>query len=251
MIPIAIQIYSIREEAEKDFAGTIKQIKAMGYDGVELAGLYGMVPERIAEILKENNLRAISAHVPYEVLRDDLQGTINAYKTIGCEYLIIPATAVENRYGGASYPDFIEGMKKIAAACNENGLKLLYHNHDFEFSKTPSGEYALDVLYQDLSSEELQAELDTCWVEAAGESAVTYLNKYKGRCPVIHLKDYKRKDGVWFMPLGQGIIDIDSVYKTAVSNGAKWIVIEQDNHCTGSPMSNMETSLAYVKKNLQ
>ncbi len=251
MIPVAIQIYSVREEAEKDFTGTVKRIKAMGYDGVELAGLYGMAPERIADILKEVNLQAISAHVPYEVLCDDLQGTLNAYKIIGCQYIIIPATAVENRYGGDSYPVFIEGMKKIAASCNKNGLQLLYHNHDFEFSITPSGEYALDVLYQDLGPEELQAELDTCWVEVAGETAIKYLNKYKGRCPLIHLKDYKREDGVWFMPLGQGIIDVDSIYNTAVSCGAKWIIIEQDNHSTGSPMTNMETSLSYTKEHLQ
>lgn len=68
-------------------------------------------------------------------------------------------------------------------------MTLLYHNHDFEFTKV-DGAYALDRMYADIPAALLQTELDTCWVNVAGESPVAYLNKYAGRAPVVHLKDF-------------------------------------------------------------
>lgn len=92
-------MYSVREQAEKDFAGTMAALKGCGYDGVELAGLYGHSPEEIRDCLKEQGLEAVSAHVGLDLFRQDMEGTVKAYRTIGCSYVGIPYLPKECLYG--------------------------------------------------------------------------------------------------------------------------------------------------------
>ena len=92
---IAAQVYSVRELAEADFAGTMKALKDCGYEGVELAGLYGLSPEAVRDCLKEQGLIGISAHVGLEPFREDMEGTVKAYETIGCKYIGIPGMSME------------------------------------------------------------------------------------------------------------------------------------------------------------
>jgi len=126
-------------------------------------------------------------------------------------------------------------------------MTLLYHNHDFEFVKDKdTGEYALDQLYREIPA--LQTQVDTCWVKVAGEDPAAYVRKYKGRAPIVHLKDFmiEGKPGQMyeligadteenegggkfeFRPLGHGVQDIPSLIDAAVDAGAKWVVCEQD-----------------------
>ena len=79
-LPVAVQVYSVRDDAERDFKGTMQKIKDMGYDGVELAGLYGMKPAEVKAILEEVGLVPLSAHVPFQELEADIEGTVAQYK---------------------------------------------------------------------------------------------------------------------------------------------------------------------------
>lgn len=86
-------------------------------------------------------------------------------------------------------------------------------------------------------------------MKVGGADPVTYLNKYKGRCPLVHVKDFIRKDGeVVLVAVGDGEVGADAVVPAAVESGAKWLVIEQDTHTFGTPMENMEKSLKCIKK---
>ena len=138
-IPIAVQVYSVREEAETDFAGTMKKLAQMGYDGVELAGLYGKTAEEIKNVLDENNLTAVSAHVPVEELEKDMEGTLDIYASLGCKWIAIPWLGEDRRYGAEKYEETLQLIGKISEGCKKRGIQLLYHNHDFEFEKTPEG----------------------------------------------------------------------------------------------------------------
>lgn len=104
-LPIAVQVYSVREEAERDFAGTMKKLGEMGYDGVELAGLYGKSAEEIRDSIKAAGLTAISAHVSYDELAGDLEKTLQDYETIGCRYIVIPWLGEDRRFGAALYKE--------------------------------------------------------------------------------------------------------------------------------------------------
>lgn len=248
-LPIAVQVYSVREEAERDFAGTMKKLSEMGYDGVELAGLYGKSAEEIRDSIKAAGLIAISAHVSYDELAGDLEKTLQDYETIGCRYIVIPWLGEDRRFGAALYEETIKGIPVIAEGCKKHGMTLLYHNHDFEFAKTPDGTYALDQLYAEVPADVLGAEPDTCWIKVGGPDPSEWLKKYSGRCPLVHVKDFRRKaDGVDLLALGEGEQDFPTLVKTAKECGAQWLVIEQDDHPYGTPMGDMKKSLNYLKE---
>ena len=264
---LALQLYSIREEMEKDFFGTLKKVKEMGYDGCEFAGLYGNDPEKINEECKKLDLIPISAHVAYQDIIPDIEKAVDIYAKIGCKYMVIPYLPEDLRYGSQKYPQLINDMKEIGKACKEKGIMLLYHNHDFEFKKTENGEYVLDELYKEISSELLATEIDTCWVNVGGENPSAYVRKYTGRAPIVHLKDFdgdknehmyeligiesekkEVKSTFEFRPLGYGKQDIQSIVDAAKDAGAMWVVAEMDSPSMGlTPMECMKKSIEYMQ----
>lgn len=247
-LPVALQVYSVRDDANNDFVKTMQDVKLMGYDGVELAGLYGHSPEQIREILKEIGLVPISAHVPYDAFAQDLQGTIQTYLTIGCKYVAIPYLFEDSRYGTEKFKEFMKFLPTIAKACKQAGLTLLYHNHDFEFKKTDEGEFVLDYIFRSVPAEELQVELDTCWAKFSGVDPVGYLKKYSGRCPIVHLKDYNGADPFEFRALGRGVQNVQAIIKEAAEIGSEWVVVEQDQHYGYTPMEDARISRVYLRE---
>ena len=157
--PVALQLYSVRDAMAEDFAGTIKKVKDMGYDGVEFAGLFDHSAEEVKRICDEVGVDPISAHVPYDELDADPEKTIATYAEIGCKYIAIPYAVEERRPGAELFDDTVEGIKRFAAIGKKYGVTFLYHNHDFEFKKV-GDVYGLDLLYSTLTPDELQTELD-------------------------------------------------------------------------------------------
>ncbi len=266
-LPVAVQVYSVREDAEKDFAGTMKKIKEIGYDGVELAGMYGLSPAQIKAAIQEAGLEAVSAHVPFQELVADMEGVVSQYQEIGVKYIAIPYLMEEDRPGGEKFGRNVELFEEIAKVCKAHGIQTLYHNHDFEFMKMPDGRYALDYIYDTIPEELLQTEIDTCWVNVAGENPAEYIKKYTGRSPVVHLKDFynegkpgnmyqligtqveeQESHGVFeFRPVGSGMQDFPSILEASVEAGAHWVVVEQDQSIGRSPMEAITMSREYLK----
>ena len=142
--PVALQLYSVRDDISSDFAGTVNKIHKMGYDGVELSDTCGLNAAEIRSILEETELVPISAHVPPFELFNNTQKTIEYYVALGCKYIAFPWMPEEMRTDESV---FAETVKKIAAAGKyacDHGITLLYHNHDFEF-RTFGGKYLLDT----------------------------------------------------------------------------------------------------------
>lgn len=263
-LPIAVQVYSVRDDAKADLRGTLTKIKEMGYDGVEFAGLYDYDPADIHAMCEEIGLTPISAHVPLAELKADAKGTIAKYVTIGCRFIAVPYLPENLRPGTDGWAPTIEDIKAIAEEAKAQGIQLLYHNHDFEFIRL-DGEYALDLLYKEIPA--LQTELDTCWVNVGGENPAAFVRKYTGRAPVVHLKDFfgeksddmyeligienkapQRPSGFEFRPLGCGLQDIPSILAASKDAGAEWVVVEQDKATMGkTPLESIEISINYLK----
>lgn len=264
--PIAVQLYSVRDDMAADFKGTLEKVKAMGYDGVEFAGLFGKTGTEIKEMCKEIGLVPISAHVPFVDMMAD-PTILETYKEIGCEYVVIPYLTEEYRPGQAKFAEVIEGAKMLGKKANELGMKLAYHNHDFEFEKI-GGEYALDILYREVSADLLETQLDTCWVNVGGENPADYVRKYAGRVNILHLKDFvgsksenmyaligidedEKKDtqGKFeFRPVGSGVQDFPAILEAAAEAGTKWVVVEQDSPSMGlTPMECIKSGIDYLK----
>jgi sugar phosphate isomerase/epimerase len=261
--PIAIQLYSVRDEMEADFYGTIKKVKELGYDGVEFAGLFGKSGKEVKDICTEIGITPISAHVPFDQMMADPDGVLSTYAEIGCEFVVIPYLTEEYRPGNEKFNDVIEGAKLLGAKAKALGMKLCYHNHDFEFLKL-DGEYALDILYREVSADLLQTELDTCWVNVGGEDPCKYIEKYKSRAPIVHLKDFvgsndkkaysykdAEKDSIptfELTALGEGVLDIPGVIDAAEKSGTYWLVYEQDSPNGGrSTLECAQRSIEYYE----
>ena len=186
--PIALQVYSVRDDMEADFRGTLAKVKALGYDGVEFAGLYGNAPADIKAWCEELELVPISAHVPFVDMMEN-PDLLADYAAIGCKYVAIPYLTEEYRPGAEKFDEVIAGAAMLGEKAKALGMQLLYHNHDFEFLKV-DGKYALDILNDTVPAELLATELDTCWVNVRGEDPAGYVEKYSGRAPIVHLKDF-------------------------------------------------------------
>lgn len=263
---IALQLYSVREQMQEDFFGTLKKVKAMGYTGVEFAGLYGHDPLEVKKMCEEVGLIPLSAHVPFVDLMNKMDETLECYKKLGCKYVVVPYLTEEYRPGKEGFNKVIEGVKVLGEELKKYDMVLQYHNHDFEFVKV-DGKYALDILYSEVGSDLLQTQLDTCWVNVGGENPAEYVKKYAGRIPTVHLKDFKgsksekmyaligidddkktETEGSFELrPLGKGVQDFPAIIKAATEGGAEWFIVEQDNPSMGyTPLECAEISINYL-----
>ena len=267
-LPVALQLYSVRGDLEADFLGTLCKVSELGYDGVEFAGLYGYEPAQIKNWCDSFGLVPISAHVPLAEMLADIDRVIADYKAIGCEYIVVPYVTEERRPGGELFMQMIDEIRAIGQKAKDAGLVLLYHNHDFEFAKLENGQCGLDFMYENIPADLLQTELDQCWLKYAGYDPVEYLQKYSGRSPVVHLKDFfvqgkqegdpyaligldegekKANTAFEFRPLGHGVQDIPSIIEASKAAGSKWLVVEQDNPSMGkTPFESVQMSIEYL-----
>ena len=260
--PIALQVYSVRDDAAADFAGTMEKLKAMGYDGVELAGTYGMTAVECKKILDQVGLELVSAHVNIDLLEDD--AVLEDYAATGIKFVAIPWLVGPK--SAEELEAVIARIAKIGEWVKAKGMQLLYHNHDFEFEKI-NGEYILDTYYSRIPAEYLQTELDTCWVNVGGEEPAGFVRKYTGRAPIVHLKDFagSKSENMYaligtdsakedsagkfeFRPVGYGRQDIPAILQAAEDAGAGWVVVEQDSPSMGkTPMESVKMSIEYLK----
>ena len=271
-IPVAVQLYSVREALEKDFFGVLQQIKDMGFEGVEFAGFYGHSAAEVKAFLNKIGLKAVSSHTPLDAFLKDSASIIEYHKGLGCQFIAIPWLDEKRRPGNELWDEVVVQIRKIGQDCKAAGIQLLYHNHDFEFTKI-NGRYALDLLYEAVPADLLATEIDTCWVKVAGLDPAAYLRQYSGRSPVVHLKDFTMgtdaqgkdlyalidnsgkdnktatvdRSAFDFRPLGMGVQDIPAILKAAGDVGSLWVVVEQDRSTERPPMEAVKISRNYLK----
>lgn len=268
---VGIQLYSLRDEMEKDMDATLKAVKEMGYDCVEFAGYFGKTADEVASLLKKYDLEAVSVHQSYDVFLDKPEENVRYLKTIGAKYCAVPWMGIEKHKGNEQFEQAMKEIAQVAALLKENGIQMLYHNHDFEFAKYED-KYLLDWLYETIPADLLQPEIDTCWVHYAGVNPCEYLEKYSGRIEVVHLKDFvcnklgggpvyaliddegkekkadsKEEAGFEFRPVGYGIQDFKAILEASEKAGAEYVIVEQDQPTTATSLESAKMSREYLK----
>jgi sugar phosphate isomerase/epimerase len=248
IIPVAVQLYTLREECEKDFADTLKKVADLGFDGVEFAGFGGLTAPKVRELLDDLGLRAAASHVPLEQLQTNLEKVIEEQKIVGSNYVVCPYLLPDQRTE-EDYKKLITFLDQAGEACQPEGITLCYHNHDFELERLQDGRMALEAIFQDTKSNNIQTELDVYWLTKAGEDPLEWINRYKQRAPLVHLKDMTTDEEQFFAELGTGGVNIDGVLAIGEEAGVKWWVVEQDVS-RRTPLESIEKSMQYLKTKL-
>ncbi|WP_099303545.1 sugar phosphate isomerase/epimerase family protein [Bacillus sp. Marseille-P3800] len=223
---VGLALYTLRDDMDKDFKGTLQKVKEIGYTGVEFAGFSSYSSKEVKAMLDEIGLEPWSSHVPLEKLRNELQDVITYHKELGVHYIVCPYLTEDERGTKTDYFNLAEELETIGNEIREAGMLLLYHNHDFELELFDE-ELALDLLLRNTRTCNMALECDTFWVEYAGHKATDYLAKHKDRVPVIHVKD--KKDGdIPFAEVGEGTLNIKEIIEAAKSVGTHYFIVEQD-----------------------
>ena len=259
-VSIGFQLYSVRTELEKDFYGTLKRVREMGYTGVEFYNEYaGNSIVDVKRMCTELGLIPFSNHVPFQTMMDDLDKVIEENTILGVQYITFPYMDEASRPGvdPDKFKETVAKIGEIGEKVKAAGFQLLYHNHDFEFAKLPDGTVGHDYIFSSTPPGAVMVELDACWADYAGFKSDQIVPKYKGRIPVIHIKDYykegelssdpyaligvegdgqKKDEGgkFEFRPLGAGIMDLQTLVDVSFASGVRWLCVEQDDPAEGA-----------------
>jgi sugar phosphate isomerase/epimerase len=246
---IALQLYTLRNEMANDFAGTLRKVAELGYEGVEFAGYGGMSPEELKALLAELNLKAVGSHVSLARLKDHLDEEIAMNVAIGSKYIVCPWLSEADRQEPGLHAT-LAVFNEVAPKLAQHGIAFGYHNHAFELQEKIGDRLLFDEIFAVTPAEQVKVEMDVCWVTVGGQDPVAYIAKYAGRLPLIHLKDIRKEaDGsVLTVELGRGDVNLPAVIEASGKAGVEWMIVEQD-HCQNPPLESVANSMNWLKQN--
>lgn len=245
-IPVALQMYTVRDDAAQDFAGTLKRVAEMGYAGVELAGTGGLSAGDLKTLLDDLGLQVAGSHVGLPQLEGELDSALDYYSELGAKFIACPWIPDERRTE-QGFRALADALNSAGAKSRERGIQLCYHNHDFEFREF-GGITAFDMLFGATDPELVKVELDTYWVEYAGHSAADLIRRYAGRIPLVHLKDMTGSATPTFAEVGEGTMDFQAIFSACEeSGGVAWYIVEQDK-CERPPLESARISLENLRR---
>ena len=241
--PVALQLYSLKDKTKEDFIGVLEKVAKMGYQGVEFAGYGDIKAADMKEHLERLGLKAVSTHLALDRLENHLQEEIAYAKVLGMKHIVCPWASFQ---GIEEVETLAATLNKVGRFCKAEGITFSYHNHDHEFAKI-KGEYILDLLFAKTNPEYVKAELDLCWISRGGVDEVAYVDKYSGRCPLLHAKDYVTDPEFRQVEVGIGLVDFVGIERIAKDAGVDWFIVEQEEYSI-DPFESIKISLENLKK---
>ncbi len=252
--PIGLQLYSLRDQFSKDVPGTLDEVKSFGIKYAELAGTYGLSPEKFKQELSAHGIKPISAHFGFERYRDDAEGVAKEAKALGLEYAGCAWIPHKGDFDEKTCREAIAVFNKAGEVMAKHGLRFFYHVHGFEFQPHGQGTL-LDLLFQETNPKFVNYEMDIFWIVFPGQDPVKLLEKYPTRWQLMHLKDMRKGTPTGALTgntdvkndaaLGQGLMDLPAILRAAKKAGVKWYFIEDE-----SPWSEKQIpeSLRYLEQ---
>lgn len=257
---IGLQLYTLREELPKDVKATLKKVAKAGYTNVETYGFsikdqfWGLTPKELKKILDDNGLKAVSGHYNlgsflYDGNTEELKASIEAAKVLKSEFLTIPWVDEPFRRNIEDYKKIAARVNEAAKMCKNAGLKLAYHNHDFEFQKH-NGNTGFEILLNETDKDLVYFELDLYWVIHSGNDPLKLFKENPGRFKMWHVKDKDRKNNDLNTEVGSGTIDFKSLFVEAKQAGMLHFFVEQENNFALNSFESIKESAAFIAKNL-
>ena len=245
------QVYTIRNfcKTPEDFAVSMKKLADIGYEYVQISGIGPIPAQEVADICKANNLKIILTHTNPTKIKDDTATVIAEHKIMGATYVGIGAMPGDYRKDADAVRQFITDFTPAAKMLEDAGMKLMYHNHDFEFEKI-EGKLLLDYLVDEFP--QIGFTIDTYWVQAGGADPAAWLEKLAGRIDTIHYKDFVWRRGAedkrYMGVVMEGNLNWPAIFAASQKAGAKYAFVEQDNCYGEDPFDCLTRSLNNLKE---
>ncbi len=260
---VGLQLYTVRDFMKQDFEGTVAKVAQTGYKEVEFAGYFGKSPQETRKILDANKLTSPSEHVPYETVEKKWPETLEAAHTVGQKFIVCPWVDVSQRKESDGWKRAAETFNKAGEAAQKAGIQFAYHNHAFEFepSEALGGKMPYDFLLAETDPKLVKMEMDLCWITVGGQDPLKYFEKYPGRFPLVHVKDWTSKGpggndyggatGASKKPghmtdVGQGEIDWKRIFAQSGKAGIQHYFVENDE--PKSAFDDIKISHDYLAK---
>lgn len=239
--PVALQLYSLRQTAAQDFFGVLKSVAAMGYAGVETAGLHNKTPQEVRKVVEDLGMKICSAHMALPTA-ETLQQTVDAVKGLGC-------TMIVNGRGSKDF-DALDKVKAHAEAyeaaialLKPHGITVVYHNHWWEMNVL-DGKLAYDELMRQAPN--LKGELDVYWAANFGaQDPAKICARHKARLPLLHIKDGPLVKDQPHTAVGAGKVDIAACIAAADPKVLQWLIVELDA-CATDMATAVRESYTYL-----
>jgi sugar phosphate isomerase/epimerase len=225
-VPIALQLYSVRNDCAKDLPGTIAAVGKMGYSGVEFAGYYNRSAKELRKMLDDNRLKCCGTHIGLEtLLGDNLAKTIEFNQTLGNKFLIVPSLDEERTKSRQAWLETARIFNELAKKVEPHGVRVGYHNHQIEF-KPLDGELPWDTFFGH-TKKEVVMQVDIGNALEGGGNPIPFLKKYPGRAATVHIKEYsKTKPNAY---IGEGDVKWKEVFDLLEkSGGTEWYIVEYE-----------------------
>ncbi len=264
---VGLQLYTVRDLMKQDFDGTVAGVAKIGYKEVEFAGYYGKSPQEVRALLDSNGLTSPSAHHPMETaaggktpaIETNLQEIIDGAHVIGQKFLVCPYLDAKSRTADG-YKRLAESCNRVGEATQKAGIQFAYHNHSFEFQKVDGLDtLPFDYLLSQTDPKHVKVEMDLCWITVGGQDPIAYFNKYPGRFPLVHVKDWSKEgsdpggnEGAvghsvtgHLANVGSGSIDWKNIFAHSSKAGIEHYFVENDE---AKSLADPKASYDYLTK---
>jgi len=257
---IGLQLYTLRDELSKDVKLTLEKVKAAGYTNVETYGFsikdqfWGISPKELKNLLDKNKLKAVSGHYNlgsflYDGNTVELIAAIDAAKILKSEFLTIPWVDEPFRKNIEDYKTIAARLNQAAKMCKASGLKLAYHNHDFEFQEH-DGTTGYEILLKETDKDLVFFELDLYWVFRSQNNPLQLFKENPGRFKMWHIKDMDKLNAALNTEVGSGSIDFRAILNEAKLSGMKYFFVEQENNFANNVFDSIKISCNFISKHL-
>jgi sugar phosphate isomerase/epimerase len=244
---IGLMLYTVRDECARDLEGVLRSVAEIGYDGVELFDLHGHDAAQVRAWLDGFGLVAAGRHAGLNALDTQLPALAEELRTLGCDRIAL--SWIDPPESSDDARAIVARIADIARQASDHGLHFGFHNHWGELAELDDADTLLDKL-RALPAELLWLELDLGWVWEAGADPVAELERTTGRCPLVHVKDFRARGTRVDCPVGDGEVGYEQVLPAAIRAGAEWLVVEQDNP-DAPALAAVERSFGAVQRMLQ
>jgi sugar phosphate isomerase/epimerase len=256
---IGLQLYTLRNEVSKDLKSTIARIAQIGYKNVETFGYsdgkyFGLSTADFAAIFKQNNLNTPSGHytLPDYLSKgdvDDLKRAVEDSKPLSHDFFVVPYLVDTLRTSLDDYKRLADRLNKAGGIVKDAGMRLAYHNHNFEFKDWGDGKTGYDILLTQTDQKLVFFEMDMYWVTKAGADPIKLIQANPGRFKMWHVKDMDSTPEKTFTEVGTGVINYKEIFKYKKLSGMEHFFVEQDQ-IKIDPYDSISKSLEYIKNNL-